>query len=82
MDARIEGQYPRSAALKAAALTVKCLSAEAKFRPTMDEVVKALEQLQDSNDMALQKWTPENIDPRHNRKRLNDENLNGKAPMQ
>ncbi|XP_044508697.1 receptor-like cytoplasmic kinase 176 [Mangifera indica] len=55
MDARIEGQYPRNAALKAAALTVKCLSAEAKFRPTMDEVVKALEQLQDSNDMALQK---------------------------
>ncbi|XP_044462166.1 receptor-like cytoplasmic kinase 176 [Mangifera indica] len=50
MDPRIEGQYSRSAALKAAALTFVCLSSEAKYRPTMDEVVKALEQLQDSND--------------------------------
>ncbi|XP_031259552.1 receptor-like cytoplasmic kinase 176 [Pistacia vera] len=87
MDARIEGQYPRSGALKAVTLTVKCLSSEAKFRPTMDEVVKALEQLQDSNETGASGNDPlknfdrnSKNDPRNNRKRLSDENLNGKAP--
>lgn len=48
MDARIEGQYTASGALRAATLAVKCLAMEPKYRPTMDEVVKALEQLQDT----------------------------------
>ncbi|GAV68874.1 Pkinase domain-containing protein [Cephalotus follicularis] len=51
MDARIEGQYLHSEALKAAKLTLQCLSAEPKSRPHMTEVVKALEELQDSTDM-------------------------------
>ena len=50
MDARIEGQYTLDAALKAAYLALKCLSIEPKLRPTMNAVVKALEQLQDSGD--------------------------------
>ncbi|KAL7146966.1 hypothetical protein ABFS83_06G077100 [Erythranthe nasuta] len=48
MDARIQGQYSPRAALKAATLAVKCLALEPKYRPTMPEVVKALEQLQDT----------------------------------
>ncbi|XP_059647045.1 probable serine/threonine-protein kinase PBL10 [Cornus florida] len=48
MDARIEGQYSRRQALKAANLALKCLCMDPKFRPNMDEVVTALEQLQDS----------------------------------
>lgn len=48
MDARIEGQYTPRGALKAATLAVKCIATEPKYRPTMDEVVKALEQLQDT----------------------------------
>ncbi|XAR72012.1 Non-specific serine/threonine protein kinase [Bertholletia excelsa] len=48
MDARLSGQYSIGGALRVAALAVKCLAAESKYRPTMDEVVKALEQLQDS----------------------------------
>ncbi|KAK2637500.1 hypothetical protein Ddye_032292 [Dipteronia dyeriana] len=51
MDARIEGQYSLSSVLKAATLAVKCLSTEPKPRPNMDEVVNALEQLQESNDV-------------------------------
>ncbi|GER34906.1 protein kinase superfamily protein [Striga asiatica] len=51
MDGRIEGQYSPTGALKAATLAVKCLALEPKWRPTMVEVVKALEQLQDSGSL-------------------------------
>ncbi|XP_068667565.1 receptor-like cytoplasmic kinase 176 [Aristolochia californica] len=48
LDSRLEGQYSLAGAQKAALLALQCLSTEAKFRPTMDEVVKILEQLQES----------------------------------
>lgn len=48
LDVRIEGQYSLSQALKASNLALQCLSVEPKTRPIMDEVVTALEQLQDS----------------------------------
>ncbi|KAF2323131.1 hypothetical protein GH714_033587 [Hevea brasiliensis] len=48
MDARLEGQYLLEDALKAADLAVQCLSTEPRFRPNMEEVVKALEQLLES----------------------------------
>lgn len=51
IDARIQGQYSASAALRAATLAVKCLAIEPKYRPTMKEVVKALEQLQDTGSV-------------------------------
>lgn len=52
LDARIEGQYPLGAALKAANLANQCLSLDPKFRPNMDAVVRILEQLiQDSEDI-------------------------------
>ncbi|KAK3029729.1 hypothetical protein RJ639_039138 [Escallonia herrerae] len=50
MDARIEGQYSLVGAVRAATISVKCLSTEPKLRPSMDEVVEALEQLQDLKD--------------------------------
>lgn len=54
LDTRLEGQYSLVAAQKAAALALHCLSTEAKFRPTMDEVLSALEQLQDNKETAKQ----------------------------
>ncbi|KZV53582.1 hypothetical protein F511_40352 [Dorcoceras hygrometricum] len=48
MDARIQGQYTPSMALKATTLAIKCLATEPKYRPKMVEVVHILEQLQDS----------------------------------
>lgn len=54
IDARIEGQYTPSGALRAATLAVKCLAIEPKCRPTMDEVVKALEQLQDTGSVKTE----------------------------
>ncbi|PON76344.1 Mitogen-activated protein kinase kinase kinase [Trema orientale] len=50
-DARIEGQYSLGGALKAANIAIQCISTEPKYRPTMKEVVKALEQLQDSDNV-------------------------------
>ncbi|XP_021659352.2 receptor-like cytoplasmic kinase 176 isoform X2 [Hevea brasiliensis] len=50
MDARLEGQYSLKDALKAANLAVQCLSTEPRFRPNVEEVVKELEQLLESND--------------------------------
>ncbi|XP_004239839.1 probable serine/threonine-protein kinase PBL11 [Solanum lycopersicum] len=52
LDARLEGQYSLSHALKVAILSFQCISTEPKSRPTMDEVVTALEQLQQSKDVA------------------------------
>lgn len=52
MDARIEGQYTLRKAMKVANLAIQCLSVEPRFRPKMDEVVRTLEELQDSDDKA------------------------------
>ncbi|PIM97991.1 Serine/threonine protein kinase [Handroanthus impetiginosus] len=54
MDARIEGQYTPGGALRATTLAVKCLAIEPKQRPTMNEVVKALEQLQETGTVKIE----------------------------
>ncbi|XP_022143869.1 receptor-like cytoplasmic kinase 176 [Momordica charantia] len=46
MDNRLSGQYDLGQAQKAANLAFLCLATEPKYRPTMNEVVTALEQLQ------------------------------------
>ncbi|KAL2502826.1 Protein kinase APK1A [Forsythia ovata] len=48
LEPRLEGQYSSGQALKAATLALQCLCKEPKLRPNMDEVVTALEQLQES----------------------------------
>ena len=48
-DPRIEGQYTLSGALKAVTVAIQCISTEPKHRPSMKEVVKSLEQLQESD---------------------------------
>ncbi|KAL6882621.1 hypothetical protein ACP4OV_011311 [Aristida adscensionis] len=46
VDPRLEGQYPSKAALQAAQLTLRCLSGDPKSRPSMAEVVAALEDIE------------------------------------
>ncbi|XP_010543301.1 PREDICTED: probable serine/threonine-protein kinase NAK [Tarenaya hassleriana] len=46
MDPRLQGQYSLNRALKVAMLAFDCLSVDAKLRPGMNDVVKALEELQ------------------------------------
>ncbi|KAK8598488.1 hypothetical protein V6N13_094457 [Hibiscus sabdariffa] len=50
LDNRLEGQYSMEGALKASTLALRCLSIDSRFRPSMIEVVTALQQLLDSND--------------------------------
>lgn len=51
LDARLDGQYAINRAQKVANLALQCLATEPKFRPNMDEVVTALEQLQEAKDV-------------------------------
>ncbi|XP_054813651.1 probable serine/threonine-protein kinase PBL9 isoform X2 [Prosopis cineraria] len=46
LDNRLEGQYTIDEAYKTATLALRCISTESKFRPSMDEIVSELEQLQ------------------------------------
>ncbi|XP_062185439.1 probable serine/threonine-protein kinase PIX13 isoform X2 [Phragmites australis] len=46
IDPRLEGQYPSRAAVQAAQLTLHCLSGDPKSRPSMAEVVVALEEVE------------------------------------
>ncbi|CAI9762018.1 unnamed protein product [Fraxinus pennsylvanica] len=49
LDARLQGQYSLGRALKAAHLALQCLSMDPRSRPNMDEVVTALEKLQETS---------------------------------
>lgn len=50
LDNRLDGNYSLGGAQKLAMLALQCLSTEAKFRPSMNQVVSSLEQLQTSYD--------------------------------
>ncbi|KAL6864678.1 hypothetical protein ACP4OV_015829 [Aristida adscensionis] len=66
LDPRLGGQYSLARAQKASALALQCLSVESRHRPTMDEVVAALEQLQDTkeggNSQLQKKLSSRNLD--------------------
>ncbi|XP_039136240.1 receptor-like cytoplasmic kinase 176 [Dioscorea cayenensis subsp. rotundata] len=70
LDSRLDGQYSLGGAQKAAALALQCLSSESRFRPTMDEVVSTLEQLQEAKDTT--KSTPAQGNKDSNRKLANN----------
>ncbi|KAH7678097.1 Non-specific serine/threonine protein kinase protein [Dioscorea alata] len=53
LDSRLEGQYSLGGAQAVAALALQCLSTDSRFRPNMDEVVLALEQLQNSKTSSV-----------------------------
>ncbi|KAK7379261.1 hypothetical protein VNO80_04717 [Phaseolus coccineus] len=53
MDARIEGQYSKREAKRIAHLAIQCLSTEQKVRPNIEDVVRSLEHLQDSNHTQI-----------------------------
>ncbi|CAN6461883.1 unnamed protein product [Victoria cruziana] len=45
MDSRLDGKFPKKAAVEAAKLAAKCLESDPKSRPHMKEVVEALEHI-------------------------------------
>ncbi|KAK1365421.1 putative serine/threonine-protein kinase NAK [Heracleum sosnowskyi] len=52
LDGRLEGQYSLGRALQAANIALECLNMDSKLRPSMDEVVTALEKIQNPKDKA------------------------------
>jgi serine/threonine protein kinase len=50
LDARLGGQYSLARAQKAASLALQCLSVDPRHRPTMEQVVTVLEQLDDTKE--------------------------------
>ncbi|XP_020206727.1 serine/threonine-protein kinase RIPK [Cajanus cajan] len=53
IDRRLEGLFPMKGAMKVAMLAFKCLSHHPNPRPTMSDVVKVLEPLQDFDDVFI-----------------------------
>uniref|UniRef100_A0A5B7C7Q7 non-specific serine/threonine protein kinase n=1 Tax=Davidia involucrata TaxID=16924 RepID=A0A5B7C7Q7_DAVIN len=51
MDTRLGGQYSKKAAQAAASLAVQCLHTDPKNRPSMTDILAALEQLHTSKDV-------------------------------
>ncbi|KAF5745813.1 putative serine/threonine-protein kinase cx32 [Tripterygium wilfordii] len=54
MDSRLEGKYPSKAAFRVAQLALNCLGPEPKHRPSMHEVVEALERIEAANEKAVE----------------------------
>ncbi|RWR78505.1 Protein kinase domain-containing protein [Cinnamomum micranthum f. kanehirae] len=54
MDRRLEGHYPSEGAVQAARLILQCLSPDPRNRPSMTQVVEALEQIQAIKHMPLE----------------------------
>ncbi|KAK1270618.1 hypothetical protein QJS04_geneDACA021612 [Acorus gramineus] len=84
LDTRLEGQYSLNGAQKAAALALQCLSSDGKHRPSMEEVVETLEQLQDAKDMGRSPQTAHNgshqsASVQRSRRRSLQEGANAKA---
>ncbi|KAL8060078.1 hypothetical protein ABFX02_02G000700 [Erythranthe guttata] len=50
MDSRLEGRYPSKSALHIAQLALTCLESEPKNRPSMQEIVEALERIESVNE--------------------------------
>ncbi|XP_047330523.1 receptor-like cytoplasmic kinase 176 isoform X2 [Impatiens glandulifera] len=86
MDSRIEGQYTLGGAIKVATLAIRCLATEPKLRPNMTEVLKSLEQLQDScrdsvSPRNLQQQQNKSNPVPHRRRKHVDEVSNGKPAV-
>ncbi|KAJ9550873.1 hypothetical protein OSB04_014918 [Centaurea solstitialis] len=64
IDTRIDGQYTTSVARRFAMIMKRCLSIQPTDRPTADEVVKALEELQDTQESSPTPRVRKVSDPR------------------
>lgn len=77
LDNRLEGQYTQEVANSAANLSLRCISMEPKFRPTMAEVVKELEKLQDSKESTGNLHRNSSNDGQRPRRRSAGDAING-----
>ncbi|KAG7553838.1 Serine-threonine/tyrosine-protein kinase catalytic domain [Arabidopsis suecica] len=59
MDPRLQGQYSLTRALKIAVLALDCISIDTKSRPTMNEIVKTLEELHIQKEALKEQQNPQ-----------------------
>ncbi|XP_020877060.1 probable serine/threonine-protein kinase PBL11 isoform X1 [Arabidopsis lyrata subsp. lyrata] len=59
MDPRLQGQYSLTRALKIAVLALDCISIDTKSRPTMNEIVKTLEELHIQKEAPKEQQNPQ-----------------------
>jgi hypothetical protein len=59
MDPRLQGQYSLTRALKIAVLALDCISIDAKSRPTMNEIVKTMEELHIQKEASKEQQNPQ-----------------------
>ncbi|KAL2316921.1 hypothetical protein Fmac_030797 [Flemingia macrophylla] len=71
MDTRLGGQYSKKGAQAAAALALQCLNTDPKYRPTMVNVLAALEALHSSNSFPR---TPKSGNDNHSIKHSSHSN--------
>ncbi|OVA00620.1 Protein kinase domain [Macleaya cordata] len=81
MDQRLEGQYPSKGAVQAAQLTLKCLAPESKNRPSMKEVVEALEQIQAIKFIPKESRTPSSTRPATGHHRHSQHSVHQRSPL-
>ncbi|VVB12937.1 unnamed protein product [Arabis nemorensis] len=59
MDPRLQGQYSLTRALKIAILALDCISMDPKVRPTMNDIVKTLEELHVQKETPKEQQNPQ-----------------------
>ncbi|XP_006287879.2 probable serine/threonine-protein kinase PBL11 [Capsella rubella] len=80
MDPRLQGQYSLTRALKIAVLALECISIDAKSRPTMNEIVEALEELHIQKEAPKEQQNPEiSIDNNSNKIDNNSNNIDNNS---
>lgn len=72
LDTRLEGQYSMDVAIKVANLALRCLSKDPRFRSSMSDIVKELEQLYQQSKDAGNTRSHGNNRPRPRRRSAGD----------
>ncbi|XP_020575036.1 probable serine/threonine-protein kinase PIX13 [Phalaenopsis equestris] len=78
MDPRFNGKYSSKGALQAAQLTYKCLEADPKNRPSMKEVVEALEEIEALKCRSIES---KEASPQHRPRRHGQASSNTRSPL-
>lgn len=76
MDPRLQGQYSLTRALKIAVLALECISIDGKSRPTMNEIVKTLEELHIQKEAPKEEASKEQQNPQ-----IGIDNNSNKSPQ-
>ncbi|XP_048317689.2 probable serine/threonine-protein kinase PIX13 [Ziziphus jujuba] len=78
IDSRLEGRYPSKAAFNLASLSLKCIEAEQKHRPSMKDVVETLEWIETAAERPRE---PRNRSTNREAHRQGQQPLHHRSPL-